>query len=239
MVSSAGAPGDAQGSLRLSGSHYPCQKTPIPRVDATLLFQRDMIWPPLRVLHDRNLPSGPRRARQAEMSVSNSPTVDSILGRIAWAEACFGELAERLRADARIAGLLDRLNRATHRSHDAMTRAGVVAECANCEQQEGGSCCGAGLEDRYDGVTLLINLLLGTDLPHERGDPRGCLFLGPHGCALRARDVICINYLCRKVADKLTQPEVEAMHECEGEEIESLFRLHALLTAVLRETVDA
>jgi len=135
--------------------------------------------------------------------------------------------------------LLDRLGAAARRSHEAMTHTGVVAECARCEQEEGGSCCGSGLEDRYDGVTLLINLLLGTELPDERNDPRSCLFLGPDGCTLVARDVICINYLCRKIADKLARSGVEVMHDSEGEEIESLFRLHARITTVLRETVDA
>jgi len=173
------------------------------------------------------------------MSISNPRAVDSIAARVAWAEARFRERGEHLRADVGVAGLLERLGAATRRSHDAMTRAGVVAECATCEQEEGGSCCGAGLETRYDGVTLLINLLLGTALSHERGDPWSCLFLGPYGCTLRAREVICINYLCRKIADKLARSEVEVMHNCEGEEIAILFRLHALLTTALREMGDA
>jgi hypothetical protein len=173
------------------------------------------------------------------MSVSNPPAAGSIAARIDWAEARFREQGERLRADAKVAGLLDRLGAAARRSHEAMTHAGVVAECARCEREAGGSCCGAGLEDRYDGVMLLINLLLGTELGHERDDPRSCFFLGPDGCTLVVRNVICINYLCRKIADKLARSEVEVMHDREGEEIESVFRLHARITTVLRETGDA
>jgi hypothetical protein len=173
------------------------------------------------------------------MSISYPPGTDSIAARIAWAEACFRAQEDRLRVDGEVAALLGRLRAAARRSHEAMNHAGVVAECTRCEHEEGGSCCGAGLEDRYDGVTLLINLLLGTELPHNRADPRSCLFLGPAGCTLAARDVICINYLCRKIAEKLDRSEVELMHDREGEEIEILFRLHARITTVLRGTGDA
>jgi hypothetical protein len=173
------------------------------------------------------------------MVLPNPPTAGSIAARIASAEARFREYGERLRADGEVAGWLERLGVAACRSHEAMTHAGVVAECARCEREEGGSCCGAGLEDRYDGVTLLINLLLGTELPHERHDPRSCFFLGPDGCTLVARDVICVNYLCRKIGDNLDRSEVEVMHDREGEEIESLFRLHARITTVLRKMGNA
>ena len=109
---------------------------------------------------------------------------------------------------------------------------------SGCERDEGGSCCGAGLEDRYDGVTLLVNLLLGAELPARRPDPASCLFLGADGCRLLARDVICVNFICKKIADEVSPQRLGPLREREGIELEILFALHARLTELLAEGGD-
>jgi len=163
---------------------------------------------------------------------------DPIAAKIAWAEAVYREHGAALRGDAAIAGLIERLGPAARASHDAMVAAGIVELCAACERDEGGSCCGAGLENRYDGVTLLINLLLGADLPAERRDVKSCQFLGPEGCLLTARDVICVNFVCQKITDQVPPSRIAPMREREGIELETLFALHSRVSAVLRELGD-
>jgi hypothetical protein len=119
-----------------------------------------------------------------------------------------------------------------------MADAGIVAICTACERDDGGSCCGAGLEDRYDGVTLLINLLLGADLPAKRRDPASCHFLGEHGCLLSIRDVICVNFLCQKIETEIPLERIAPMRAREGEQLETLFALHSRISASLTRGAD-
>jgi hypothetical protein len=167
------------------------------------------------------------------MSVEGTSLADPISAKIAWAAARYREQGDRFRADRDTALLLDRLRASAAASHRAMADAGIVELCAACERDEGGSCCGAGLEDRYDGVTLLINRLLGADLPAARRDRASCHFLGEHGCLLRAREVICVNFLCQKIETEIPPERIAAMRACEGEQLEILFALHSRIAAAL------
>jgi len=59
-----------------------------------------------------------------------------------------------------------------------MLRTGIVDLCRECEEKEGGSCCGAGLENHYSGMLLLINRLLGVAL-RTKGKNRRAAFFSP------------------------------------------------------------
>ena len=157
-----------------------------------------------------------------ETKISLESPIDA---KIAWAEKRYHEVIGELLGDQEIPELLDKLKRAIHASHREMDEAGVVNECRDCEEREGGSCCGAGLENRYDGSLLLINLLLGVKLPKQGYDPSSCFFLGEQGCRLLARHVICVNYLCKKIADHIHPDKIAALQEKEGVELERLFYL--------------
>jgi hypothetical protein len=161
-----------------------------------------------------------------------------IAAKITWAETQLRQYGEQLRADAITAELLERLLPATEACRQAMADTGIVELCATCERDEGGSCCGAGLENRYDGVTLLVNLLLGAELPDRRRDPASCFFLGADGCLLTARDVICVNFICQKIADEVSPQQLGPLREREGIELETLFALHARVAALLGEEAD-
>jgi hypothetical protein len=89
------------------------------------------------------------------------------------------------------------------------------------------------MEVHYDGVLLLINLMLGADIPTEWRDQQSCLFLGPTGCHLPARDHICVNYLCLKVGERLSAAAVAEMRRCQGRELDTLFRLTDHITILL------
>jgi hypothetical protein len=145
-------------------------------------------------------------------------------------EACGSSLKE----DPSIQALLRKLRTCIENTNHSMFTLGVVAECKNCEEKEGGSCCGAGIEDKYDIVLLLINLLLGCAVQNHEPVVNSCYFLGKNGCTLTARDVLCVNYICDKLQKKLTREQLLALQTCAGEELDTLFILHESIKKKLR-----
>lgn len=146
---------------------------------------------------------------------------------------------DRLRRDGRIRSLLERLEHNIGTSMRAMRALRVVQACKWCEEQEGGSCCGAGIENRYDVLQLLINLLLDISLPDRRRSPDSCYFLLADGCGLKARHVLCVNYLCKKLEESLCKGELNMLQATVGEELDTGFALHeAVRKEVGREAGD-
>jgi hypothetical protein len=115
-----------------------------------------------------------------------------------------------------------------------MLCAGIVELCRECEEKEGGSCCGAGLEKHYSGMLLLINRLLGVTLPNQREEPSSCFFLSSSGCRLVARHVLCINYVCNKITSRRNADQLASLREAEGEEILLLFQVNEKLKRLVR-----
>ena len=169
------------------------------------------------------------------MPSQDIPVSRAMEAKIAWTEACYKEKGDLLLRDERTAALLSQLREAVHASRTALVASGVADECRICEEREGGSCCGAGLEDKYDHTLLLINLLLGIQLPKHRINRPSCLFLGPDGCLLMARQVICINYLCKKIEDRIDPSKITALRAKEGVELEYLFLLNERIKEQLKE----
>ncbi len=124
-----------------------------------------------------------------------------------------------------VARLLEEYRQAVRESWQAMDLHGVVAECTDCAINDGGSCCGRGIEDKFDSVLLMINLLLGCRLPDARQDPEGCWFLGERGCLIAARHVICINYMCRRLYENLSTEDIHAVQQAMGHEIDLAFMM--------------
>ena len=169
------------------------------------------------------------------MALKEIPLSSSIEEKIAWARDCHRKMGEGILKDLKVIDLLDQIKQAVAASHAEMSNTGIVAICRACELDEGGSCCGAGMENKYDGLLLLINLFLDIKLPSARRDPGSCFFLGQKGCLLEARHVICINYICRKISERIKPHEISALREKEGEEIRLVFLLHERIRQVLRE----
>ncbi|PKN26674.1 MAG: hypothetical protein CVU64_17330 [Deltaproteobacteria bacterium HGW-Deltaproteobacteria-21] len=155
--------------------------------------------------------------------------------KIAWARDCMHALGEFLTGDKVITSLCQELGEAIQNSHASMIHLGIVEECRECEDVRGGSCCGLGLENYYSGNLLLINLLLGVDVPEERIDPKGCFFLGDKGCRLAVRDVICINYLCEEITSRFSPEGIAELREREGIEVRLLFQLNERILGLLAE----
>ncbi|MBW2095652.1 MAG: hypothetical protein JRI80_12265 [Deltaproteobacteria bacterium] len=157
----------------------------------------------------------------------------SITEKISWARKTYEKTGKLILRDEETSRLLSDLQRAVTRSKGAMEEAGLLDRCRICDEVEGGSCCGKGIENRYDGYLLIINLALGVDLPAEPWDEKSCFFLLPGGCCLKARHVICINYLCKDVLDHVDPAALKELRMLEGEEINLVFHLHERIKEVL------
>ncbi len=151
------------------------------------------------------------------------------------AQGLFARWGKELLADSRIHGLLEALREKVAASGRVARELGLVAACKHCEEEEGGSCCGAGIEDRYPPHLLLINLLLGRTLPPDRRLSDSCYFLGTEGCTLTARHVLCINYLCPNLQRSLAHENLVRLQATTGEEMETVFRLHETVKQFLVE----
>ena len=165
---------------------------------------------------------------------SNRPVKE----KIAWADACFEESGLFFLKEKETVRLLSEFKTASKASRKKMDASGVVALCRECDQEEGGSCCGKGLEDRYDAWLLLINRLLGVEFPRERNQADGCLFLGEKGCLLTARHVICINYMCRKITGNIHPLVINDLREVEGTEINFLFMLNEQVKRTFKKWME-
>jgi hypothetical protein len=84
-----------------------------------------------------------------------------------------------------------------------MAEEGVLKACSQCAQGPSGSCCFEGVEEWYDPVLLLSNLLLDVPLPSHREIPEACFFVGQGGCKLSGRHAFCVNFLCPKLSTGL------------------------------------
>ncbi len=146
--------------------------------------------------------------------------------KITVAKRMFCRWGDALRADSGIYVQLRELAVRVEASAGAGLRAGVAEACSQCDRDEGGSCCGAGIENRYTPELLLINLLLGVTLPESRHLSKSCYFLHERGCTLAARDIICINYLCAWLQKTIDPERLLQLQEVSGAEMELLFLLH-------------
>ena len=146
-----------------------------------------------------------------------------VVKRIEKAKRHYDMYGEKLKSDERIVELLNRLERAIERTWKYMREIGVTEVCRRCAL-EMGSCCKRWVEDFYDVDILLINLLLGVKLPEKRYREDLCFFCGENGCRLKAREVICVNFLCDRVLERIGEKEIE-LQKIAGEELETCFIL--------------
>ena len=159
--------------------------------------------------------------------------------KIAWAEDCLASHGALLLSDPKLGQLLEAFKGARAASHLEMQKAGIGEICHKCETQGGGSCCGAGIEQRYDQWILVANLLLGVSIPKSRWNRDSCLFLGPEGCVLLARHTICVDYLCKDLVNQVDPRCISRLREKEGKELELLFFICERINEVIKEGEQA
>ena len=128
-----------------------------------------------------------------ETRAIENPIIESEILR---ARDLYDRYGRDILADRDLGGMLARYHEAISYTRETMSVTGMVRVCAACALDGDGSCCFREVEDWYDFVLLLINLLMGTEIPLLREVPGNCLFLGKNGCSLIAKHSFCINYLC-------------------------------------------
>ncbi|HIP25282.1 MAG TPA: hypothetical protein EYG81_02280 [Archaeoglobus profundus] len=151
--------------------------------------------------------------------------------KIEKAEKLYIRYKETLLNNTEISYLLEKLSKAIDSTWSYMREVGITEICRECAL-ETGSCCKRWVEDKFDEYTLLINLLLGVKLPKNRFREDSCFFLGPNGCLLKARDVICVTFLCERILKKIGDKEKE-FQRIAGEELETQFILREKIIKLL------
>jgi hypothetical protein len=135
------------------------------------------------------------------------------------AKALYRRYGEALLRDKHLAKLLRRYRSSIETTWETMRADGVVEICTVCSGRKAGSCCFKGAELWYDTVLLLINLLLGVELPDSRDISNGCRFVGDRGCRLLARYYFCINYLCPEIKESIEPSRQKNLMAVAGREI--------------------
>lgn len=154
------------------------------------------------------------------MNEINSPVTKKIL----IARGLLRDYGEYLLKDHQASSLLKKLKVAIESTEKERIKTGVASACARCGFLNR-DCCGHGIELRYSIELLLINLLLGTRPPEQRTTQDSCYFLTPKGCSLQARDVFCVNFLCRMITDSIPPTDLRRLRELEGDMLDITFRL--------------
>ena len=160
----------------------------------------------------------------------------SIEDKIKMARDLYALWGEHVKREPRILDLLGKLEGYLENSREAMLELGIVETCKHCDEEEGGSCCGAGLENKFDSLLLLMNLLLGVSLPerHQRSD--SCYLLSDRGCVLKVRLFLCVDYLCSRILSALRQDELVRLQNISGDELLTGFKLYDALKRFMRNT---
>jgi len=144
----------------------------------------------------------------------------TIFEKIEKAKRLYKEFGKDVVSDPEINALLSKYRKEIINTQEMMLDLGIVKACAFCDANTpGGSCCGKGIEDWYDEILLLINMLLGCDIPLDRRGDNDCLFLGERGCLLIARNYFCVNYLCKKIWKGLDTEALSMMQGQAGREL--------------------
>ncbi|MFO7966336.1 MAG: hypothetical protein R6U44_01895 [Archaeoglobaceae archaeon] len=147
-----------------------------------------------------------------------------ITEKIAWAEDIYSRYANILLKDEEVQKLLTVLDRSINETYKEMENAGTLEECTKCAHKTG-SCCSRKIEKMYDKRTLLVNLLMGYEMPEEREIDDGCFFQGMRGCKIKAREIICVDYFCPGMQDIIDRDNMVRLQNVAGEEHETLFKL--------------
>ena len=157
-----------------------------------------------------------------------------ITDKLVLAHDLFKKAGKKLKTDPSIGRLLLDTVAKVRLSGDLMYKLGINELCRKCDEEEGGSCCAAGIENRYDAILLLLNLLADVELPVSRFNKKSCYFLGPSGCVLKIRHTLCVNFLCPKIEEKLSIEHLVKLQAVLGDEMDSTFLLYEAVKKLLQ-----
>jgi hypothetical protein len=157
-----------------------------------------------------------------------------LLREISKAGGLFDRFESALRRHLEIRRLLTCYRNAIEATQARMLQEGVAAMCKHCATKGPGSCCFEGIEDGYDHILLLINLLMGCIPPDNRENPEACFFVGEDGCKLRCRYYFCLHYLCPELQTTLGSEAKQELLKVVGKELQAGWKLEQTLREWLR-----
>lgn len=144
---------------------------------------------------------------------------ETTLAEIGRAKELFAAYGQRLGDDERLGEMLAAYQREIAATWRTFAGSRVVELCAACAGADQISCCFDGAEYWFDRHLLLINLMMGVELPTERWAEGQCLFVGPDGCRLKARFAICINFFCPDLRQRIGSQELLRLRRQGGREV--------------------
>ncbi len=158
----------------------------------------------------------------------------SIKDKIKTAQHLYDLWSDQLKREPNIHQLIGKLERCLENSRAAMLELGIVETCKHCDEEEGGSCCGAGLENKFDTFLLLMNLLLDVSLPERHHRHDSCYLLTDKGCRLKVRLVLCVDFLCPKILNAMSKGDLIRLQKVSGDELTTAFILYDAIKKFLR-----
>jgi phage anti-repressor protein len=162
--------------------------------------------------------------------------MNTIEREIKEARDLYSMFGDSLKRQREFAEAIQKYEAAISETYTQMARRGITEACSACSGRQAGSCCFQGVEDWYDRVTLLVNLLMGVGIPETREVPGGCLFVGSKGCRLLARNAFCVNYLCPDLAASMGEAEKTNLLSVSGKELLCGWELEKSLRSWLTST---
>ncbi len=150
------------------------------------------------------------------------------------ARELFHRYDHHISVDKTMDSLLSKYQNSIENTNRMMQDIGMVQTCGLCAEKMKGSCCFQEVEEWYDPILLLINLLLGIELPHSREIPGHCFFVGRNGCKLLARYSFCINFLCPGLKGSLKRQTIKDFLSLAGKELFHGWKVEQLLYEWLR-----
>ena len=159
----------------------------------------------------------------------------NISEQIQIAKKLYSLYGSQILLDKKCFSLLEKFKESIEDSWKLMKELGVVHICSICADEKPGGCCYFGIETCYTDMILLLNQLLGVNLPEQRQFEKSCLFVGEHGCLLNARFKTCIYHLCPEIINSLCEYDLFRLRAVTNYEIRLGAQLEAAIRGWIRE----
>lgn len=135
-------------------------------------------------------------------------------------------------------GRLGELDRLAVEVEARMRDAGIDRRCADCGREFDGACCTTHISQQADALQLLLNLLLGGAVETFDVGPDTCRFLGPDGCSIQLKPMICIDHLCPEIRQLLPADDLDRVAHATADLLNAQIEAEDLLMAWLKGGAD-
>ncbi len=162
----------------------------------------------------------------------------NIAEQIQKAKELYTRYASDIMLDKKCSSQLEELNTAIEDSWELMKELGVIEICSACAQEKTGGCCHFGIETCYTDMIILMNMLLGVTVPEQRKLENNCLFVGEHGCRLKARFKTCIHHLCPEIINSLNEYDLFRLRALNSYEIKVVSQAESSIRDFIRREIN-